>query len=138
MLGASGRINLLKRGKTLCQLTGIARENRVREGRYHQPGNSLFRPHLGWLHLRQIETTRSNHSEEDRRIESSRCEAELARQDGASPSRMARRRSGPIAPMRCKPAARTVCTGSKLDSSERLARSITKVRLATSARRAEA
>ena len=48
-----------------------AEENRVREGRYHQSGNSLFRPDLGWLHLRQIETTRSNHSAEDRRFESS-------------------------------------------------------------------
>ena len=52
------------------------------------------------------------------------------RHDGASPSRMASRRSGPIEPSRCRPAARAVCTGRKSDSSERLATSITKVRLA--------
>jgi hypothetical protein len=59
------------------------------------------------------------------------------RHEGASPSRMARRRSGPSAPMRCSPAARNVCMGRKSDSSERFARSIAKIRLATSVRRAE-
>ena len=50
---------------------------------------------------------------------------------------MARRRSGPIEPIRCRPAARSDCIGRKSLSSERFAISMAKVRLATSARRAE-
>ncbi len=37
----------------------------------------------------------------------------LGRHDGASPSRMARRRSGPHELIRCRPAARIVCRGRK-------------------------
>src|ERR1700682_4371949 len=43
------------------------------------------------------------------------------RHDGARPSRMARRRSGPIEPIRCRPAARSDCLGSTSLSKERLA-----------------
>src|SRR5437016_370358 len=62
MLGACQRINLLRRGKTFCQITGIAEENCVHQCRYYRLGNSLFRPDLGWLRLRQIATTRSDYS----------------------------------------------------------------------------
>src|SRR5581483_5273626 len=63
------------------------------------------------------------------------CEA---RHDGARPSRMANLRSGPNEPIRCKPAARSDCIGKKALKSERLARSMAKVRLMTSGRRADA
>ena len=43
------------------------------------------------------------------------------RHDGARPSRMARRRSGPIEPIRCRPAARSDCIGRKSLSNERFA-----------------
>src|SRR6266851_10266012 len=59
------------------------------------------------------------------------------RHEGARPSRMARRRSGPIEPIRCRPAARRVCMGKRSLSNERFAASIANVRLAISARRAE-
>lgn len=55
---------------------------------------------------------------------------------GVSPSRMAKRLSGPMAPSRCMPMARTGCNGRKSLSSERLAKSIANVRLKMSGRRA--
>ena len=45
--------------------------------------------------------------------------------------------AGRIEPIRCRPAARSDCIGRKSLSNERFARSMTKVRLATSARRAD-
>ena len=50
---------------------------------------------------------------------------------------MASRRIAPTEPIRCMPAARSDCIGRKSLSNERFARSIAKVRLATSLRRAE-
>ena len=50
---------------------------------------------------------------------------------------MARRRSGPTEPIRCIPAARSDCIGKRSLSKVRLAMSIAKVRLATSAPLAE-
>lgn len=58
------------------------------------------------------------------------------RQVGVSPSRMAKRLSGPMAPRRCMPRARTGWSGRKSLSSERLAMSIANVRLKMSGRRA--
>jgi hypothetical protein len=59
------------------------------------------------------------------------------RHDGASPSRMASRLIGPTEPSKCKPAARSGCSGRKSFNSDRFAQSIAKVRLITSPRRAE-
>ena len=50
--------------------------------------------------------------------------------------RIARRRNGPNEPIRCSPAARRLCIGKKPLSRDRLATSMAKVRLETSARRA--
>ncbi len=50
----------------------------------------------------------------------------VGRHDGARPSRMARRRSGPNEPIRCRPAARSDCIGRRSLSRERLAISMAK------------
>ena len=60
------------------------------------------------------------------------------RHDGARPSRIANRRSGPNEPISCNPAARSDCIGRNALNKERLAISMANVRLMTSGRRAEA
>jgi len=79
-----------------------------------------------------------DHSERTAGVSVTLLTAWGVRQDGANPSRMASRRSGPNEPIRCNPAARSDCIGRNALNNERFAISTMNVRLTTSARRAAA